>query len=1080
MPRSLQTALMLLALAGSLAAQAPQPTANASEPPLQQIRLTLHRGLVHRATTAQLDPRGIVMEDAVLTLFARDGRWPGARLGTPDGKLSRRLAVRELDVSSLTWDGQTLAGMVRAQMARRDPGRDMGEGENMHSMLKARRRPVIGWHIGGIQRVQFSPWTCELSAKRTPGRDIDLMLRGAVAGRDLQAQLHFDGQGQCTGGHALVWKWNHAMHEVDGSELTFRDGKLSGTLGIRLTPDPWVRPGTKGRPGPQLSFRLDARTNLGGLSGQYHRGRSKGELQGHAWEILKGRFTAHGVDGEISDTLTVHLSPARKVTVDDAQRGPIPEPPARPAHTPALEQAGYHSPTGRHFPQAQPPMDWDLQTGRNLRWKVAVGPGASPPAQAPEGKLLCMVEPNRLICLDADSGKTLWSVRCEPVDDAGPDRSLAAYRAALAGMEALEGQAHQARRQWKDLRKEDPAAAQQALSQYEQFVKQRDTLQKDWSDYAGKLAKTGLDVGDSLGRRASAVPVTKGKRVWASFGTGTVACYDLAGKQLWRTQTEMPFSGDTAFSPLLVGEVLYVPGTVLVPNRRRNDRAASLCALDADSGKLLWRSGPLGASAGVVAVVLGQADREPKVVLATPDGTLLDGKAGTVLHKRLNRYESPVVPTVDGDRVYLAGKLSGQLAIRLGVDSDGNVSVKTLWNINRVGWSSPQQTQPGLVHEGLWYLPRSSDENAGHHPVPWDQLDVYETQWGQHVARPNPVVFTAASPLPLARAGDVIAFSDSGTRGWGKPPKATITFLSAGDRPVILARHEMAEGKLAGSPVFDGERMYLRVDGELACVGTGTEQARREDLQAMARQAIGDIGPRPRLQVIDLSPDADYTPPDGVPVWQIQPNIPPEDWLMAGPFRHGRREAPQAPTDPGSLRPRPGTQVTLDGLSEKFGPLPKGVRVLRSLIRQYRSDRAYYQAAYGLDINVALKETDGTTAYFYTVIDVPRETTVRLRLDHGQAWLAGQKVPDRAPLRMKPGLYPMLYRVDVGRFPPVGRMVFAPHFNPILSPTEGMGAWRDKIRIRKGLLQRVAEELRAYREGRYAELLLAELEKETE
>jgi hypothetical protein len=278
--------------------------------------------------------------------------------------------------------------------------------------------------------------------------------------------------------------------------------------------------------------------------------------------------------------------------------------------------------------------------------------------------------------------------------------------------------------------------------------------------------------------------------------------------------------------------------------------------------------------------------------------------------------------------------------------------------------------------------------------------------------------------------------------------------------------------------VFDGQRMYLRVGGELACVGTGTDESRRDSLQAMARQAIGDIGPRPRLQVIDLLGDEDYTPPEGVPVWQMRPNIPPDDWLMAGPFRHGRREAPRAPVDPGTLRPRPGTQVTLDGLTEKFGPLPKGVRVLRSLIRQYRSDRAYYQAAYGLDINVALKEADGTTAYFYTVVDVPCETTVRLRLDHGQAWLAGQKVPDRAPLRLKPGLYPMLYRVDVGRFPPVGRMVFAPHFNPILSPTEGMGAWRDKIRLRKDLLQRVAEQLRAYREGRYAELLLEELEKE--
>jgi len=92
-------------------------------------------------------------------------------------------------------------------------------------------------------------------------------------------------------------------------------------------------------------------------------------------------------------------------------------------------------------------------------------------------------------------------------------------------------------------------------------------------------------------------PITDGKHVWFFYGTGDLACFDVAGKEIWRRSIEKDY-GQFAFqwtfssSPLLHAGKLYLQ--VLQRNepvngRGRKDGESFLLALDPGTGKELWK-----------------------------------------------------------------------------------------------------------------------------------------------------------------------------------------------------------------------------------------------------------------------------------------------------------------------------------------------------------------------------------------------------------------------------------------------------------------------------------------------------------
>jgi len=76
-------------------------------------------------------------------------------------------------------------------------------------------------------------------------------------------------------------------------------------------------------------------------------------------------------------------------------------------HLPAT--FGWRGDGSGRFPAANPPTEWDGDTGKNILWKTTVGSSKFSAATLVNGKVFVVAEPANLICVDANDGRILWS-----------------------------------------------------------------------------------------------------------------------------------------------------------------------------------------------------------------------------------------------------------------------------------------------------------------------------------------------------------------------------------------------------------------------------------------------------------------------------------------------------------------------------------------------------------------------------------------------------------------------------------------------------------------------------------------------
>jgi outer membrane protein assembly factor BamB len=117
-----------------------------------------------------------------------------------------------------------------------------------------------------------------------------------------------------------------------------------------------------------------------------------------------------------------------------------------------------------------------------------------------------------------------------------------------------------------------------------------------------KEVVTGGNVDKGRGNMASPSPATDGKAVYALFGTGHLAAYDFAGKELWQRDLGKDYGKFAIMwiygsSPLLYDGKLFVqvlqrsPAPADYPGMAgaAGDRESYLLALDPATGKTLWK-----------------------------------------------------------------------------------------------------------------------------------------------------------------------------------------------------------------------------------------------------------------------------------------------------------------------------------------------------------------------------------------------------------------------------------------------------------------------------------------------------------
>jgi len=425
--------------------------------------------------------------------------------------------------------------------------------------------------------------------------------------------------------------------------------------------------------------------------------------------------------------------------------------------------------TGR-YPEARPPLTWSKDT--NVVWSTAMPAWSNSSVVLHRGRIFVCAEPTTLVCVDAANGQILWQRTNEYFELLSPEE-VARAKAMIEETKPLVKQLANLER---DLRKTRQALKKspddQELKDSQTQITEQITPLKKKLEPSNQYRSPSTHTQNGF---SSGTPVTDGRRVFALFGNGVAACYDLDGNRQWIKMIERPTAGwGQSSSPLLVGNTLVL-------------LIGDLYALNAETGDQLWRAParqrwgtPIHARAGEVDLVV------------SPGGEIVRLSNGQVIATNVSDL-SYCAPIVDGGIVYFIQH--GGKAIKLTTAGDGSVRAEARWETKPAKeryYASP------LLHDGLIY---AINQKA--------VFSVIDAKTGEVIHQRE---------LDLGKRSTVYSSVTLGGRWLYVTGENGVTLvLEPGREPKQVARNELERWR--SSPVFDGERMYVRTRDRLYCIG---------------------------------------------------------------------------------------------------------------------------------------------------------------------------------------------------------------------------------------------------------------------
>jgi len=275
---------------------------------------------------------------------------------------------------------------------------------------------------------------------------------------------------------------------------------------------------------------------------------------------------------------------------------------------------------------------------------------------------------------------------------------------------------------------------------------------------------------------ASPTPCSNGKQIFALFGNGVVACYDLDGVRNWITLIEIQQTEEhgRSASPVLVGDRLVVHVT-------------DLFCLDAQNGKTVWQEPSQAAFGTLLPLKVGELD-----VVLTPTGDIFRMSDGKKLATEVGYLDVPS-PVVHEGVVYSVGSQAKAVKLTATTPTDDSLTVKTLWEAQLDGefYASP------VLHDGALY---TVDMN-GH-------FYILDAKTGKTVVSKELEVDSECAPSLNLAAGHVFLQADSGS-----------TFvLKPGREFKLVHKNELGDGSVS-TPTLSGERIFIRGEKTLWCIG---------------------------------------------------------------------------------------------------------------------------------------------------------------------------------------------------------------------------------------------------------------------
>lgn len=289
---------------------------------------------------------------------------------------------------------------------------------------------------------------------------------------------------------------------------------------------------------------------------------------------------------------------------------------------------------------------------------------------------------------------------------------------------------------------------------------------------------------------AANTPAADAERIYAFFGKSGVFAFDHSGKELWQTDVGSKTHGwGTSASPVLYQDFVFINASV---------ESDSLYALDRKTGQEKWRAKGIRESWNTPVLVTAKSGRQELIVAAKGSVLAFNPDNGEPLWScktDIGWYMVPSVVAADGI-VYCLGGRSGTAGLAVRAGGSGEVTEShRLWTSIK----GSNVTSPVFLDGHLYWM----NDNRG--VAYCAKGETGEVLYEQRLERAGQVYSSA-----LLADGRLYYLTRDGR----------MFVLAAKPGFEQLASNDLRDGSIFnGSPAVDGNRLLIRSDKFLYCIG---------------------------------------------------------------------------------------------------------------------------------------------------------------------------------------------------------------------------------------------------------------------
>jgi len=421
------------------------------------------------------------------------------------------------------------------------------------------------------------------------------------------------------------------------------------------------------------------------------------------------------------------------------------------------------------FPNAKPAVEWS--STKNVIWKTPMEKFSNSQPIMLNGKLYVGEEIDKLVCIDAKSGKIIWSKSNPESEILTAAQQAERVKIVKKLQPIVEKKKTFMRDYWKIRKKYRKDRKNKELGKKVRAMRKK---QREFDKKLAPLSELNPKCHKVTGY-SSPTPVTDGKNIYTCFGTGMAAAYTPDGKRLWLKAIEKPNNqwGYCSSPAFAAGKVIYAYKHII--------------ALDPKNGKEIWRvkskyrwGSPQVSSIGGKEIVL------------TPNGEIIRAEDGVLLSKSLPslEYNSPMIH----DAIVYTYNKNKARAHRLPEKATKGAKAKLLWE---VPITSDRYYGSPVTNGKIVYCITRAGKLTALDVKTGKKLFERKIKLGKGTNYPSPTI-----------AGNILLISNDNGR------TAVLKLDAAGSNI-----RENSLSPFRSSPLFIGDRMYLRTLDGMYCIG---------------------------------------------------------------------------------------------------------------------------------------------------------------------------------------------------------------------------------------------------------------------